>query len=516
MVEAYRGADRRNRLADAPRGVPTAGVVKQALVLVVGALLPTAFVLLRGASPFAAADLLHALTGILAVTAGVASLVLWRVLGVAFASWFGVALLDLGLLTLANGSLPALGIDQMSAAEPLARLAICALVAGLMIPAFRSPQVDATLTPWTVLGVTSLGGLCILGVLDLLFTHGLLASITSPADQAWTGAATTAIWMALGMLALYEGRRRSLHPWVVWVLLGLALGEATGIAPAARASRWEVMPAAATLLALAVALTGTMWQLRSTLQSQDRHSRHLRLDLDDLARQMDVERAHLEEQLHDLRNAVAAMRSADSVLRRYARQLDAPTRDALADALSSELVRLQALIEPNRRPKVVGFWLAEALAAVVTTERSGGTDIDLQVGNLRARGDAQALAQVVQNLLVNARRYAPGSPVRVLARAGPGRVELLVEDTGPGIPEAEALAIFGRGSRGTSSVGTQGDGLGLFVAAQLMTDMGGSLRLGRKRESGTRFVLELPADVTHRRRVASGRTPTSRHLRPVS
>ena len=157
--------------------------------------------------------------------------------------------------------------------------------------------------------------------------------------------------------------------------------------------------------------------------------------------------------------------------------MDPETRTSLADAISSELSRLQLLIEPGVRRHLVDFSLSEAVGPVVATERSLGADIRLQLGDIRVHGDADALAQVVQNLLVNARRYASGTPVELRALRDGDRVELRVRDAGSGIAEKERLAIFDRGVRGAVSEGTVGSGLGLYVAAQLMADMDGSIRV---------------------------------------
>ena len=135
--------------------------------------------------------------------------------------------------------------------------------------------------------------------------------------------------------------------------------------------------------------------------------------------------------------------------------------------------------------------LEETLVPIIEAERRQGSDIALSVGAAHVRADPVALSQVVRNLLINARRYAPGSPVRIDAEELPGRVRLQIRDEGPGIPAHERQRVFARGARGSTSHGTAGDGLGLFVSAELMADMGGSLTLAEGR--GTCFVLELPA-----------------------
>lgn len=110
------------------------------------------------------------------------------------------------------------------------------------------------------------------------------------------------------------------------------------------------------------------------------------------------------------------------------------------------------------------------------------------------QGDRDALAQVVQNLLVNSRRYAPGSPITLSADRVDNRIVMRVSDRGPGIPLEVRDLIFLRGRRGSNSVGTKGSGIGLYVASNLMSDMGGSLTLGDT-DDGATFVVEVPLPI---------------------
>jgi signal transduction histidine kinase len=111
------------------------------------------------------------------------------------------------------------------------------------------------------------------------------------------------------------------------------------------------------------------------------------------------------------------MRTADQTLRRHADRLDDVARAELADALSAELARLQVLIEPGRPVRRVAFALVDVIVPVVTAECCCGGEVLVAFGQERVEADPDALGQVVQNLLVNARRYASGSPVSVTARS---------------------------------------------------------------------------------------------------
>ncbi|HET9092864.1 MAG TPA: HAMP domain-containing sensor histidine kinase, partial [Acidimicrobiales bacterium] len=309
-----------------------------------------------------------------------------------------------------------------------------------------------------------------------------------------------------GMAELRRRAGEAVPAWVPVVFGVLAAGQLErAVLPAGGIA--ALAGSAVILGAFVLAATASLGDLRWILRSQDRLSMSLRFDLNSLRRQMEAERASLEDRLHDLRNAVAALRSADTTLRRYAGRLDEASRNKLADALTTELGRLQVLIEPARSASRVEFPIEEAIAPVVTVERSYGAVIHLDLGKLVGLGDPASLAQVLQNLLENARRYAGESPVEVSARERAGRVEIRVKDHGPGIPEHERAAIFSRGIRGSSGEETSGTGLGLFIAARLMIEMGGSLRLEEAGPAGSCFLVELP--VAHRGGLGAVEPPTA-------
>lgn len=136
-----------------------------------------------------------------------------------------------------------------------------------------------------------------------------------------------------------------------------------------------------------------------------------------------------------------------------------------------------------------------------TTIDTLGSDVgELPVEVPSVYADAGRVRQILRNLLTNAERYG-GSNRRVLAGGAEGRVWLEVRDDGEGVPEEMTEKIFDPYT--TAHAGVTGSvGLGLSVARQLATMMGGSLDY--RRESGeTIFRLELPAAASSGRALAS-------------
>lgn len=112
--------------------------------------------------------------------------------------------------------------------------------------------------------------------------------------------------------------------------------------------------------------------------------------------------------------------------------------------------------------------------------------------------DERRLRQVLDILLSNANRYTLHGLVTLTcgaAAAGPGRVRLnlCVGDNGVGIAAREQARIFEpfvRGAAGQSS-GIDGAGMGLAVARQLVTLMGGEIRVDSAPGEGSRFEVTL-------------------------
>jgi signal transduction histidine kinase len=108
--------------------------------------------------------------------------------------------------------------------------------------------------------------------------------------------------------------------------------------------------------------------------------------------------------------------------------------------------------------------------------------------------DADALAQVLANLLSNVEKYVPGGGVEIDSKIADGMLSITISDEGPGIPASEAERIFKPFERLDSRVeeGASGTGLGLAIARDLCEGMGGTLTL-HPSVRGCRFELRVPA-----------------------
>lgn len=93
--------------------------------------------------------------------------------------------------------------------------------------------------------------------------------------------------------------------------------------------------------------------------------------------------------------------------------------------------------------------------------------VDVPDATVVVRGDAVALGMVVRNLLENALKFTEAGRVRVLLRVAGGEAELVVEDTGPGVPPEALPHLFERFFRAAVGLRKAGTGLGLALVMAL-------------------------------------------------
>ncbi|WP_199223935.1 HAMP domain-containing sensor histidine kinase [Paraconexibacter algicola] len=190
---------------------------------------------------------------------------------------------------------------------------------------------------------------------------------------------------------------------------------------------------------------------------------------------------------HELRTPISALRAALENAVDGVQPADLPALLAQVERLgrlADQLLDLSALeagaVALRRRPFPVGELVA-------------GRDVALEApADLLLHGDADRLLQVVDNLLENAARHAPGSPVVVRAQPAGDGVRVEVEDRGPGLPPGDAERLFDRFARADRSRTVAGSGLGLAISRSIVELHGGALRAEPVAPHGCRMVLELP------------------------
>lgn len=111
--------------------------------------------------------------------------------------------------------------------------------------------------------------------------------------------------------------------------------------------------------------------------------------------------------------------------------------------------------------------------------------------------DPGRVQQVLVNLLTNAVKFTDEGTVQVRVDAegsAPTVLGFEVEDTGPGIPEAEQVNLFEPFTRLEGSRGTEGTGLGLAIVRRLVEAMGGEVGVESTPGEGSTFRFTLPTE----------------------
>jgi len=219
---------------------------------------------------------------------------------------------------------------------------------------------------------------------------------------------------------------------------------------------------------------------------------------------------------HEIKNPLASLRSAVGTLRMVKRE---DQRDKLLDVIDHDVRRLDRLVSDISN--------ASRLDSELVKEEEEAFDLLSMLGNLgqylgedarkkgidfitdlpetpiKVHGLEARLAQVFVNLITNAISFCEdGDAIRVWARKRENRVLIVVEDTGPGIPDQALSKIFKRfySERPVEHFGNN-SGLGLAISKQIVEAHGGVIWAENIRPTeaditseplGARFVVGLP------------------------
>lgn len=107
-------------------------------------------------------------------------------------------------------------------------------------------------------------------------------------------------------------------------------------------------------------------------------------------------------------------------------------------------------------------------------------------------GDSNRISQVFENLVENAIKYAPGSPVTINIRNRGDHLEVEVSDQGPGIPEEHFPYLFERFYRVPNQFEKRGTGLGLFICKEIINAHAGKISVRNSTDKGAIFHIEFP------------------------
>ena len=219
---------------------------------------------------------------------------------------------------------------------------------------------------------------------------------------------------------------------------------------------------------------------------------------------------------HDLRSPLTYMRGYVTMLPMIG-ELSIKQKEYLAKILSGidqmtrlvgdllSLARIESDVDQLVQPIEMGGLIQGVAKSYNTHAVSKGLSFNVQVadGLLPVEGNPTLLRQAVANLIDNAIKYTPNGEVNVRAHMGENHVVIQVQDTGPGISQADQVRLFERFFRvkRRDSLGIKGTGLGLAIVKSIVERRsGGRVWVESKLGAGSSFFIVLPIKFTPKRR----------------
>jgi two-component system sensor histidine kinase ChvG len=235
---------------------------------------------------------------------------------------------------------------------------------------------------------------------------------------------------------------------------------------------------------------------------------------------MDAIESFAADVSHELKNPLTSLRSAVETLPLAKSD---QSRGRLLEIIQHDVRRLDRLItdisDASRldaelaREDAEPVDLGKLLSSVVAFTRDAGRQsvrVDLTLkgaekGGLVVLGHDSRLGQVFHNLIDNARSFSPADGVvRVAATRTPGRIDITIDDDGPGIRAEQIERIFERfyTDRPESEGFGNNSGLGLSISRQIIEAHRGTITAMNRQDdkadpdriTGARFVVTLPAE----------------------
>ena len=217
---------------------------------------------------------------------------------------------------------------------------------------------------------------------------------------------------------------------------------------------------------------------------------------------------YVEALTHEIKSPISAIRGAAEIMEDSS--ITTEQRIRFLSNIQSETHRIQGLVDRMLKltelegRRELGSRVPVALAAIVRTILDGaapalakkGLRIDSDVAEtISVAGDPLLLDLAVSNLVQNAIDFSPrNGRIAVTCKKDGARIELCVDDEGPGIPEFARSRVFEKFfSLERPETGKKSTGLGLNFAKEVAALHGGSVDINNLPERGLRARLVLPA-----------------------
>lgn len=209
---------------------------------------------------------------------------------------------------------------------------------------------------------------------------------------------------------------------------------------------------------------------------------------------------------HELKTPLSAMQNYATMLQ--SPDLDEDSRIEYARSVSMNCRRLTALITnilklnklENQQiyPKVEPYDLGEELREGILSfeeawsEKNLELDVDIEDGVI-VNSDPQLLSLVWNNFISNAIKFTTeNGQIKVIMKKNDQTIDISVEDSGCGMDEHTRKHVFEKFFQGDTSHATQGNGLGLALAARVADIFKGKISLESEPGKGSKFIFSFP------------------------
>ncbi|MDO9309405.1 MAG: ATP-binding protein [Deltaproteobacteria bacterium] len=211
---------------------------------------------------------------------------------------------------------------------------------------------------------------------------------------------------------------------------------------------------------------------------------------------------------HEFRTPLSLLTSSTDILDRYDERLSRDERIRQHDHIRSAAQQMSGLVDSvlafnlldthihsHKAVEIdIGqFCLGIAEEARIACCSSHDFSVSIADNCGTARLDKTLLRRVVENLLTNAFRYTPtGGSVSIHVSRENGRLQLVISDSGIGIPEECQKRIFEAFYRCNNVEARRGVGLGLSIVQEALSQLGGAISIDSSAGKGTSMRVEIP------------------------
>jgi len=202
--------------------------------------------------------------------------------------------------------------------------------------------------------------------------------------------------------------------------------------------------------------------------------------------------------VHDLAHPIQNIGNSARLIARD--DVDLESRELFRHTVDRELMTIKRFLDDLRniaKPRPVERFSMDVNASIAEIvepmrpegERQGiAVEARYAAGPLIISGDRFALGRVYRNLITNAiQATAAGGKVTITTERASDQVEIIVADTGSGIPAERLAAIFDD----FVTTKRRGLGLGLAISKKIVEQLGGRISVASEVGKGTTFVLEF-------------------------